>query len=211
MILDKNSKAASVYVMWERQLMQNADSLLVPKVVQPYIRIQLTKLIQWLQQPQQVFETNAAAQCNIFIKQSFEQAVSALVKKLGSDTAKWQYGQTVFKHVQLSHPLQNIADTILQKKLTVGPFPRGGNGFTPGSTGDADNQASGASFRFVTDTGNWDDALMINTPGQSGDPSSPFYRNLFPLWASDQYFPAFYSRKKIEQVTTSQLKLSPLK
>ena len=45
--------------------MQNADSLLVPKVVQPYIRIQLTKLIQWLQQPQQVLETNAAAQCNI--------------------------------------------------------------------------------------------------------------------------------------------------
>lgn len=210
-VLDKNSKAASVYAMWERQLMQNADSLFVPKSVQPYIHIQLTKLMQWLQQPQHIFETNATAQRDVFLQQSFVQAVSALVKKLGNDTSNWQYGQTAFKHVLLNHPLQNIVDTALQKQLNVGPSPRGGYGFTTGSTGSADNQASGASFRFITDTGNWDDALMINTPGQSGDPSSSFYKNLFPLWANDQYFPAYYSRKKIGQVTVEQLKLSPVK
>lgn len=210
-VLDKNSKAASVYVMWERQLMHNADSLFIPKEVEPYINIQLTKLIKWLQQPELIFETNATAQRDAFLQQSFEQAVSALVKKLGSDTSKWQYGQTAFKHILIKHPLQNIVDTALQKQLNVGPLPRGGYGFTTGSTGGADNQASGASFRFITDTGNWNDALMINTPGQSGDPSSSFYRNLFSLWANDQYFPAYYSRRKIEGVTVEQIKLEPVK
>lgn len=210
-VLDKNSKAASVYAMWERQLLQNADSLFVPKSVQPYINVQLTKLMQWLQQPQQIFETNATAQRDAFLQQSFEQAVSALIKMLGRDTSGWQYGQNAFKHVLLNHPLQNLVDTALQKQWNVGPLPRGGYGFTTGSTGSADNQASGASFRFITDTGNWDDALMINTPGQSGDPSSAFYKNLFPLWANDQYFPAYYSRKKIDQVAVDQLKLIPAK
>jgi penicillin amidase len=42
---------------------------------------------------------------------------------------------------------------------------------------------------------------MINTPGQSGNPDSPYYRNLFETWANDQYFPAYYSKEKIKSVT----------
>ena len=99
----------------------------------------------------------------------------------------------------------------MKNQLNLGPLPRGGNSYTPGSTGGADNQMSGASFRFITEAGNWDDAVMINTPGQSGDSKSEFYRNLFPLWANDQYFPAYYSKDKIIKSTKEVFELVPLK
>jgi penicillin amidase len=38
----------------------------------------------------------------------------------------------------------------------------------------------GASFRMIVDVGRWDRSLAINTPGQSGDPGSPHYRDLAP-------------------------------
>jgi len=50
---------------------------------------------------------------------------------------------------------------------------------------------------------------MTNTPGQSGDPRSPFYKNLFEDWAKDRYFPAYFSEKKIKQHTSDVLILSP--
>jgi acyl-homoserine lactone acylase PvdQ len=55
----------------------------------------------------------------------------------------------------------------------------------------------------------WDATLGMTTPGQSGDPESPFYDNLFPLWAADRVFPVFYSRERIEGVTAERVELQP--
>jgi len=88
-------------------------------------------------------------------------------------------------------------------------LPRGGNGYTVGSTGSAENQSSGASFRVLMDTKNWDNTLMINTPGQSGDYKSPFYSNLFSLWANDDYFPAYFSKSLIEKFKENETLLIP--
>jgi penicillin amidase len=49
-----------------------------------------------------------------------------------------------------------------------------------------------------------------NTPGQSGDPASPHYRDLFPLWANGRYFPVMYSRSKVESVAESRTVLAPV-
>ena len=62
---------------------------------------------------------------------------------------------------------------------------------------------------IVADTSNWDNSVGLNTPGQSGDPDSPHYRDLFELWARGQYFPIFYSRAKIDSVTESITTLRP--
>ena len=91
----------------------------------------------------------------------------------------------------------------------MGPVPRGGNGFTVGANGSGDNQTSGASFRILVDTRDWDNTLGMNTPGQVGDPDSPLYDNLFELWANDKVFPVFYSREKIETVLFERLDLVP--
>lgn len=210
-ILDKNSVAAGIYAMWERQIMRNANKTFIPAAISPWISMQLTKVIDHLQHPENIFGADALLNRDAFIKESFEQAVLNVKNKLGSTTASWQYGQPAFKHITMEHPLSPVVNKEWQQKLNVGPLPRGGNSHTPGSTGGTDNQLSGASFRLIVDTGDWDKAVMINTPGQSGDPASRFYKNLFPLWANDQYFPAYYSKSKILKTTVEKRVLQPVK
>jgi len=49
----------------------------------------------------------------------------------------------------------------------------------------------------------------LNNPGQSGDPESSHYRDLFELWSRGRYFPVFYSRAKVDSVAAEKLTLAP--
>jgi penicillin amidase len=71
------------------------------------------------------------------------------------------------------------------------------------------NQTSGASFRIIVDTGDWDRTVGSNTPGQAGDPDHPHYRNLFSDWARNRFFPAYYSRERVEAVTEYVVRIVP--
>lgn len=66
----------------------------------------------------------------------------------------------------------------------------GGDGTTVKArwwAGPAATQVSGgASFAAVVDVGRWDTVRGINLPGQSGDPRSPHYADLVPLWIADR-------------------------
>jgi len=109
----------------------------------------------------------------------------------------------------IRHVLSGLVTDSLQSRFDVGPAPRGGYGLTLNANGTGDNQTSGASFRIAIDLADWDLALGTNTPGQSGDPASPFYRDLFAEWARDRYFPVLYTRPKIDAATSSRTRLSP--
>ncbi|MCX6203277.1 MAG: penicillin acylase family protein [Bacteroidetes bacterium] len=205
--LDKKSIAAGIYAMWEKQLAIAAQKYFVPDEIKPWVTLQLKKVIERLQNPTNNFgavSLDAINNRDAFVKKAFELAIINLKSKLGTDMNRWQYGQEKYKHVTLEHPLAHLLSPSLKEKLNIGPLPRGGNGQTPGSTGGADNQASGASFRILIDTKNWDNTLIINTPGQSGDSNSPFYRNLFSTWANDSYFPSYYSRAAIEKTVVEK-------
>jgi len=141
--------------------------------------------------------------------QSLSEAVNDLGRKLGDDMNVWRYGQERYKHALITHPLSDAVDDETRRLLNVGPAPRGGNSYTLNNSGGGDNQTAGPSFRIIVETGNWDAAVGANNPGQSGDPQSPHYRDLFDLWAEDRYFPAYYSRDKIESVIAKALVLKP--
>ena len=207
--LDKNSIAAGIYVAWERALKQNMTDLLVPKAAKPYYSAQLKKVIDWLVLPDDKFGNNPIQGRDAFLVAALKKAVYSLNKKLGEDMTQWQYGQEKYKHIYLKHPMSNALKTDMRDKLDVGPFPRGGNGYTVGSTGTRDNQPSGGSFRIIVDCADWDACLGTNTPGQSGNPDDEFYDNLFELWANDKFFPVFYSRKKVEKVMNKKIVLNP--
>ena len=85
--------------------------------------------------------------------------------------------------------------------LDVGPMARGGDSYTVTATGGSDNQTSGGSLKLIADLDDWDRSLALNNPGQSGDPRSPHYRDLFELWSRGKYFPIFFSKQRIESVT----------
>jgi len=204
-VLNKNSIPAGIYEMWERNINSLADNQILGDSLRPYIDLQLKKIITWLQNPGKNDYFKTVESRNQFLKSSFEQAVKDLEKKLGSDPANWVYGQEKYKHIAFTNHILKYAGL----HATIGPLPRGGNSNTPGSTSGSDNQSHGASFKFIADLSNWDNSLMINAPGQSGDYTSPYYSNLFELWATDQYFPAMYSKSKILQFVKEKYILLP--
>ena len=208
-VLDKNSIAAGIYVAWEKEIATMMGSLLIPAEVKSYISLQISTIIEKLEKPSTHFGEHAIDKRNQLLQEAFVKAINNLNKKLGPSMDQWVYGQAKYKHSTMEHPLSAIVNNELKQQLNLGPLPRGGSGQTPGSTGGTDNQLSGASFRILIDTKDWDKALMINTPGQSGNPDSPYYRNLFETWANDQYFPAYYSKEKIKKVVKEVTLLQP--
>ncbi|MFO0952516.1 MAG: penicillin acylase family protein [Isosphaeraceae bacterium] len=211
-VLDRDSVPAAVYVAWERALKIAVGEVLIPESARaalPPRSLPTRKLIDALTAPDGRFGEDPLAGRNALLLRTFEQAVEGLSKTLGPDLDRWWYGQPRFKHSTLKHPLSDAVREDLRAKLDVGPLPRGGYAHTVNSTSDSDNQATGASFRVVVDLGDWDRSLGTNTPGQSGDPDSPHYRDLFAPWATGGYFPAFYSRPRIETVTAGRTVLRP--
>jgi penicillin amidase len=77
------------------------------------------------------------------------------------------------------------------------------------NTSNADNQTSGASFRIIVDTQDWDRAVGMNAPGQGGDPDGPHYRDLFQQWARNEFHPVVYSRVRVESAGERTLRLLP--
>jgi penicillin amidase len=62
---------------------------------------------------------------------------------------------------------------------------------------------------MVMDVGAWDNSMVINTPGQSGDPASLHYGDLFPLWAAGRYVPLLYSRAAVDRQAERVIALAP--
>ena len=62
---------------------------------------------------------------------------------------------------------------------------------------------------MVIDVGAWDNSMAMNNPGQSGDPRSQHYRDLFGPWSRDEAFPLLYSRRRIEAETIRRIHLQP--
>jgi penicillin amidase len=211
-VLDKNSIPAGIYVMWERVLRRKFREETVPVAVRKYIgSIQFSRILEWIADPEIIFSEDAAQKRDQILKTSFEQALVELEQKLGPDRSQWQYGQAAYKHALFRHPLSLALGENWDEILNTGPVPRGGYSFTPGANAYGDNNTAGASFRIIVDTGDWEKTLMINTPGQSGDPKSPYYKNLFQLWADDGYFVNPFSYENVKAIAKEKVMLVPTK
>lgn len=209
-VLAPESPAAGIYAAFEARLRRNVHALVVPRAAQGFVRsLSMSKVVRHVQAPGGEFGADPVAGRDQLLVRSLEEAVRELEAKLGGDMDRWRYGQPAYKHATIRHPLSGVVSSDLAARLSAGPLPRGGNSYTLNNTGSGDNQTSGASFRIIVDTGDWDRTLGANAPGQSGDPDSPFYDNLFELWAADRYFPVFYSRERVESVAAERWVLAP--
>jgi penicillin amidase len=211
-VLDKDSVAAGIYAMFQRRLIENVRDRLVPAAARSAagtVTLSAKRVIDWLYAPDGRFGQDPTAARDALVAQSLEEAVAELVKRFGPDMSAWTYGQPRYHHALIRHPLSSAVNVDVRARLDAGPVPRGGDGTTVSATGNADNQTSGGSFKFIADTEDWDNSIGINTPGQSGDPASPHYRDLFDLWAKGRYFPVAFSRSTVESVTESVTRLAP--
>ena len=133
-----------------------------------------------------------------------------LQAKLGADPAGWAWGR--LHQLKLPSAVARLADPAQRSALEFEPIPLGGSGDSPAAAGfraDDFSVTVGASVRMILDVGNWDAAQAINLPGQSGDPNSPHYRDLLPVWSAGGYVPLLYTRAAIQKHADSVLNLVP--
>jgi penicillin amidase len=133
------------------------------------------------------------------LAEALQYTLADLDRMFGPDLSRWKWGDVHTIHFR--HPLNRA-------ELNRGPFARPGDGNTVNSTSGANmRQTNGASFRMVLDLSDWDKSTMTNTPGESGDPSSPHYSDLVADWAAGRYHPMPFSRKAVEAAAVERIRL----
>ena len=163
-------------------------------------RWDLPTLIALLRVPDAAFGANPAAARDAAMLAALDTAAIRVAKAYGADSAGWRWG--ALHQASFPHPLSHAFD--------LPSVSRGGDGNTVYATpGPGTRQTHGASFREIIDLADWDRSVVSSTPGQSGQPGSPHYGDLLPLWGNDKYFPLVFSRKAVEQATRHVLVLEP--
>ncbi|MFB3915648.1 MAG: penicillin acylase family protein [Terriglobales bacterium] len=210
-VLAKDSVPATIYELWVNKLNANVVPLYVPPAAQSaFGSLKMTVLIRLVTSPDSAFGADPVAGRNAVLLTSLAQAVAQGKTLLGANMGTWTWGS--LHHETLTHALSSAVSPSLQAILNVGPLPQSGDGYTVHATSyrlSDFNQTSGASYREVMDVGKWDNSFTLNNPGQSGDPNSPHYQDLFPLWDEGQFVPMLFSRGKIEQATETKFVLHP--
>lgn len=142
------------------------------------------------------------------------EALTTVVRNLREDYGKnpesWAWGR--IRPLVLKHPVGERAP--LNKVFNLGPFPWGGDANTVGQGGGSlSNPTSNplviASLRMVVDVGKWDENRFALPGGQSGNPLSPHYDDLLPLWQRGEGVPIAWSPEEVARVARSTLRLVP--
>jgi penicillin amidase len=209
--LTRSSQAGPLYAVWMQELMA-AMYAQHAKMDEAQDRGDLRSvqvILQHLEQPtDDWFGTNAKTKRDALVIETLRRATDRTKKLLSEDSAAWQWGR--LHQATFRHSLESFGADYA-KAFNAGPVPRGGDSNTPLNTRyDKDfQQIHGATYRHIIDLSDWDRAVATSAPGQSGQPGSPHYDDLLPLWAEGKYFPLAYSRTKIEQLTQHLQLLEP--
>ena len=122
------------------------------------------------------------------------EAWRELAGKLGPDPSAWSWGRihrASFEHALAGSPalraVMNLPDVPARRRLHHAECDRfwrapDGRRFVPAGLDVAD----------------WDRSTTTNVPGASGQPGSPHYADLLPLWADGRYHPLPFSRRAVE-------------
>ncbi len=207
-VLSAGSVGAAIYAAFERRVLTHLASLVVPLAARDVIRtVPLSRAIEWITRPDSMLGENPAMARDFVLFRSLNEATGDVSRRFGGAAGEgigaWRYGDAKFHHARIAHPFDRLLTDSLAATVSPGPLPRGGYANTLNATGNTDNQTAGASMRVVMDLANWDSAIATNTPGQSGDPRSRHYMDLFPLWAAGKYVPLPYSRAAVNARTES--------
>jgi len=206
------SAAAALYEIWAvRKLGAATVAVATPAAARPIIGSgSLDAVVSLLEAPDASLGPDPKAARDAVLLSSLADAMREARNLLGPDPARWSWGAL---HKATFRPAAAaLADPALAAQMTVGPLQVRGSASTPAAATwrlSDFSAISGASYRMVVDVGNWDASVAVNTPGQSGDPFSPHYRDLFPLWAGGDYFPLAYSDAAVDAAARDEIDLTP--
>jgi penicillin amidase len=210
-VLSADSRAGALYGVWLRELLDGFFRPHVPERLLEFVasRGGVPVMLAALEKPDAAwFGANPTEGRDRLLRTTFRRAVGKLKELLPGDDKAWSWGRlhgTTFRH-----PLAGL-DPAYAKAFDLGPIPRSGDAHTPNAAthNPKFEHVSGATYRHVFDLADWDRGVATSAPGQSGQPGSPHYDDLLPLWQKGEYFPLAFSRTKVEGVTRHRLKLTP--
>ncbi len=211
--LEIDSAAAALFEVWWTKhlkpalfarLVPDAElrGLLAPGDVEGILRV--------FEAPDNRFGASPMAARDAMIRETLAAAWAECAARMGADPSNWGWGR--LHHAYFEHALSFRGEAMARLSPDIGPFPHGGSASTPMHTGYRPSDfrtIMGASVRMVVDVGNWDGSVWINAPGQSGDPRSPHYRDLAPIWACGEYVPMLYSKEAVVAATERRITLVP--
>jgi penicillin G amidase len=214
----RDSAGAALYELW---LMNLQDAVTRRAAAGPNLaaimrivnELNVDLVIRDLQHPDaELFGSQPVAARNQLMHETLKAAYARLGQLEGNDPAKWAWGR--IHVVVFHHPLESIAD--LKSLVDLGPLPRPGDSSTINATSYRRGesffyQSSGPTWREILDVGAWDNSVMVNSPGESGQPESPHYADLLPLWDQGKYIPMLYSREAVEKHASQKMILEPAK
>jgi penicillin amidase len=128
----------------------------------------------------------------------------------GQDPAGWAWGQ--LRQLTFEHPIG--ARRPFDRVFNLGPIPYGGDTNTPmqassGPLSPFENPAFTAETRCVMDLGNPSASRFGLAGGQSGNPLSSHYGDLFDLWRRGEGVPIPTEEAEIAAATVHALTLRP--
>jgi penicillin amidase len=141
-------------------------------------------------------------------------ALAAVIRRLrsqhGGDPVGWAFGR--LRPLVLRHTLGR--KPWLASIFNLGPIPFGGDADTinQGAVLPLDPLApvdNIASLRMVVDVGAWGNSRFSLPGGQSGNPLSPHYDDLFPLWQRGEGVPMAWTKEEIRRAAVETLELAP--
>ena len=207
--VERDSAAAALYEVWLQIVTRETMNLAIPASARTMIDDWSPhQVIAFLEGFNRSGSDTPALTRDRMLRESMEEAWKEMQKLQGMDSTKWSWGQ--MHHVRFRHPLDQMPGAAALTDPS--PVSRPGDEYTVNATGYYDNsfdQVSGASYREILDLSDWDHSVAVNVPGQSGQPASPHYSDLIPLWSEGKYFPLLYSREAVEKEATDRLVLQP--
>jgi penicillin amidase len=206
------SGATAVYEVWAAKYLGKAVvARATPAAARAIVGAgSIDAVVNYLEAPDKALGADPKAARGAVLAESLAGAVREVRGLLGPDPTTWTWG--ALHRARFVPAAASLADPALAAQMSVGPLQVRGSGSTPAAATwrmSDFGAVAGASFRMVVDVGDWDKSVAINTPGQSGDPYSAHYRDLFPLWAAGDYVPLAFSRAAVEAAARDVLDLTP--
>ncbi len=120
---------------------------------------------------------------------AFEDGISACQKWMGKDPETWAWGK--LHTLKLTHPFGLLP--LLGRSWRIGTVGRPGANHTVNANYFIAGKSSfpvvaGAASRLVVDLANPGGAWFNCSTGISGEPGSPYFKNLSAPWQEDAYF-----------------------
>jgi penicillin amidase len=207
--LTENSAAAALYEVWIGKLQATVTRLLLPDHPHATLPLYGGAVVRLLAHPSpDLFGPEPAVTQRKILRETLAAAYAQMQQLEGADPSRWSWGR--LHTVEFHHSLDRLEG--LAAFLDVGSVSRPGDGTTVDATAYRTGnfvQVAGASYREIFDLSNWNNSEAVNVPGQSGQPASPHYADLLPLWRDGKYFPLAYTRQAVEKAAVNKLELAP--